>query len=60
MNIKTIIAALLVSSSFAVNALDLEYLSDLIAIPSVSADIKEVNRSMRFTRDYLVKRGDHV
>lgn len=59
MNIKTIIAALLVSSSFAVNALDLEYLSDLIAIPSVSADIKEVNRSMRFTRDYLVKRGVH-
>lgn len=59
MNIKTIIAALLVFSSFAVNALDLEYLSDLIAIPSVSADIKEVNRSMRFTRDYLVKRGVH-
>ena len=59
MNIKTIIAASLVSSSFAVNALDLEYLSDLIAIPSVSADIKEVNRSMRFTRDYLVKRGVH-
>lgn len=59
MNIKTIIAALLVSSSFAVNALDLEYLSELIAIPSVSADIKEVNRSMRFTRDYLVKRGVH-
>ena len=59
MNIKTIIAALLVSSSFAVNALDLEYLSELIAIPSVSADIKEVNRSMRFTRDYLVKHGVH-
>lgn len=59
MNIKTIIAASLVSSSFAVKALDLEYLSDLIAIPSVSADIKEVNRSMRFTRDYLVKRGVH-
>ena len=59
MNIKTIIAACLVSSSFAVKALDLEYLSDLIAIPSVSADIKEVNRSMRFTRDYLVKRGVH-
>ena len=59
MNIKTIIAVGLVSSSFAVNALDLEYLSELIAIPSVSADIKEVNRSMRFTRDYLVKRGVH-
>ena len=59
MNIKTIIAVGLVFSSFAVNALDLEYLSELIAIPSVSADIKEVNRSMRFTRDYLVKRGVH-
>lgn len=59
MNIKTIIAVGLVSSSFVVNALDLEYLSELIAIPSVSADIKEVNRSMRFTRDYLVKRGVH-
>ena len=59
MNVKTIIAVGLVSSSFAVNALDLEYLSELIAIPSVSADIKEVNRSMRFTRDYLVKRGVH-
>ena len=40
-----------------VNALDLDYLSDLIAIPSVSADTKEVNRSMQFTRDYLAKRG---
>ena len=59
MNIKTIIAVGLVFSSLAVNALDLEYLSELIAIPSVSADIKEVNRSMRFTRDYLVKRGVH-
>lgn len=46
-------------SAFASKAIDLEYVADLIAIPSVSADIKEVNCSMRFTRDYLVKRGVH-
>ena len=57
MNIKNLIGIGLISASFAANALDLDYLSDLVAIPSVSADIKEVNRSMQFTRDYLVKRG---
>ena len=57
MNIKNLIGLGLISASFAANALDLDYLSDLVAIPSVSADIKEVNRSMQFTRDYLVKRG---
>lgn len=57
MNTKTLLLSALASLSLTVNALDLDYLSDLIAIPSVSADIKEVNRSMQFTRDYLVKRG---
>ena len=57
MNTKTLLLSVLASLSLTVNALDLDYLSDLIAIPSVSADIKEVNRSMQFTRDYLVKRG---
>lgn len=57
MNTKTLLLSALASLSLTVNALDLDYLSDLIAIPSVSADIKEVNRSMQFTRDYLAKRG---
>lgn len=57
MNTKTLLLSALASLSLTVNAIDLDYLSDLIAIPSVSADIKEVNRSMQFTRDYLVKRG---
>lgn len=57
MNTKTLLLSALASLSLTVNALDLDYLSDLIAIPSVSADIKEVNRSMQFTRDYLTKRG---
>lgn len=57
MNTKTLLLSAIASLSLTVNALDLDYLSDLIAIPSVSADIKEVNRSMQFTRDYLAKRG---
>ena len=57
MNTKTLLLSAIASLSLTVNALDLDYLSDLIAIPSVSADIKEVNRSMQFTRDYLTKRG---
>lgn len=57
MNTKTLLLSALASLSLTVNALDLDYLTDLIAIPSVSADIKEVNRSMQFTRDYLTKRG---
>ncbi|MBO5905018.1 MAG: M20/M25/M40 family metallo-hydrolase [Kiritimatiellae bacterium] len=57
MNTKTLLLSAIASLSLMVNALDLDYLSDLIAIPSVSADTKEVNRSMQFTRDYLAKRG---
>lgn len=57
MNTKTLLLSALAALSLTVNALDLDYLSELIAIPSVSADIKEVNRSMQFTRDYLAKRG---
>lgn len=59
MNKKSLAAAIAISATFTAGALDLDYLTDLVAIPSVSADIAEVNRSMRFTRDYLVKRGVH-
>lgn len=51
------VAAALVASS--VQALDMDFFEKLIAIPSVSGNIKEVNNSMRFMRDYLAKRGVH-
>lgn len=38
-------------------ATDMEFLKELVAIPSASADIPQVNRAMRAMKDYLEKRG---
>jgi acetylornithine deacetylase len=38
-------------------AYDVDFLRRLIAVPSVSADIPEVNRAMRLMADYLSARG---
>lgn len=57
MNKKIFFTTVFASASLVATALDLDYLAELVAIPSVSAEINEVNKSMRFTRDYLVKRG---
>ena len=38
-------------------AADMEFLKELVAIPSASADIPQVNRAMRTMKDYLEKRG---
>ncbi len=57
MNKKIFFTTVFASASLVAAALDLDYLTELVAIPSVSAEINEVNKSMRFTRDYLVKRG---
>ena len=41
----------------AASAVDLEFLKDLIRIPSVSADVTEVNRAAEFTRHYAESKG---
>jgi len=41
----------------AASSVDLEFLKDLIRIPSVSADVAEVNRAAEFTRRYAVSKG---
>jgi acetylornithine deacetylase/succinyl-diaminopimelate desuccinylase-like protein len=38
-------------------ATDMEFLKELVAIPSASADIPQVNRAMHTMKDYLEKRG---
>jgi acetylornithine deacetylase/succinyl-diaminopimelate desuccinylase-like protein len=44
---------------FGTRAADIDFLEKLIAIPSVSANIAEVNNATRCMRDYLVERGVH-
>ena len=39
------------------SAVDMDLLRDLVAIPSSSVDVPQVNRAMRLMRDYLEKRG---
>ena len=41
----------------AASVVDLEFLKDLIRIPSVSADVAEVNRAAEFTRRYAESKG---
>ena len=38
-------------------AVDVGFLRELVAVPSVSEDIPQINRAMRMTRTYLEKRG---
>ena len=54
--IKTVFAAT-AAAAMAANAMDAEFLRELIAIPSVSADIAQVNRASRAMKAYLEKRG---
>jgi acetylornithine deacetylase/succinyl-diaminopimelate desuccinylase-like protein len=44
---------------FCAQAVDIDFLEKLVAIPSVSADIPEVNRATRFMEGYLSRRGVH-
>lgn len=53
---KSVIFAFMMTALSA-NAIDVDFLEKLVAIPSVSADIKEVNNASRFVRDYLEKHG---
>jgi acetylornithine deacetylase len=55
---KKLLAFSAVSAAvLSAQALDMDLFEKLVAIPSVSANIKEVNRATRFVQDYLVKRG---
>ena len=54
---KRVIFLSLVASALAANAVDVEFFRELVAIPSVSVDIAQVNRAMRAMKAYLEKRG---
>jgi acetylornithine deacetylase/succinyl-diaminopimelate desuccinylase-like protein len=56
--VKTLSAAM-VAASLSAHAFDMDFFEQLVAIPSVSANVKEVNRATDFVKDYLVKRGVH-
>lgn len=42
---------------FNVSAIDVDFLQELVAIPSVSTDIPQVNRAVQAMKAYLEKRG---
>ena len=54
---KTLAFAAATAACMAAQALDVEFLREMIAIPSVSADIPQVNRAVRTMKAYLEKRG---
>ena len=54
---KTIMLAIAISASAMAQAIDVDFLREMIAIPSVSADIPQVNRAVRAMKAYLEKRG---
>lgn len=55
---KKLLAFAAVSAvALSAHALDMDFFEKLVAIPSVSKNIKEVNKATRFVQDYLVKRG---
>ena len=54
-----VLGACLATSSVFSSAVDLDFLKDLIRIPSVSDDVAEVNRAAEFTRRYAESRGLH-
>ena len=58
MNMKKMaMMALAVSAFVAVQAIDVDFLRELVAIPSVSDDIPQVNRAVRTMKAYLEKHG---
>ena len=56
-NVAMIVACLATSGHAAASSVDLEFLKGLIRIPSVSADVAEVNRAAEFTRRYAESKG---
>ena len=54
-----IASAAAVGISSGVYAVNIDFLEKLIAIPSVTADIPEVNKASRCMKDYLSRRGIH-
>ena len=54
---KTLAFAAAAAACMAAHALDVEFLREMIAIPSVSADVPQVNRAVRTMKAYLEKRG---
>ena len=56
---RTFLAAGIAAMSLCAHAVDVDFLEKLVAIPSVSADIGEVNRATRFVQEYLASRGVH-
>ena len=50
-------ACLVAGELAAATSVDLEFLKDLMRIPSVSADVAEVNRAAEFTRRYAESKG---
>ena len=52
-------AAAFAGKPSCIYAADIDFLGKLIAIPSVSADMDEVNRATRCMRDYLAGHGVH-
>ena len=54
---KTMLIAMAVSAAAAAQAIDVDFLREMVAIPSVSTDIPQVNRAVRTMKAYLEKRG---
>ena len=55
---KILLAAVLAAAApAAVQALDVDFLRELVAIPSVSADLPQLNRAVRAMKGYLETRG---
>ena len=54
---KIMVMAMAVSAFAAAQAIDVDFLRELVAIPSVSTDIPQVNRAVRTMKAYLEKRG---
>lgn len=56
-NMKKAILILAATAAASAQAVDVDFLRELVAIPSVSADIPQVNRATRAMKAYLEKRG---
>ena len=54
-----VVAAAAAVASFSAEAVDVDFLGEMIAIPSVSADVGQVNRAVEAMKAYLEKSGVH-
>ena len=57
MKMKSVVVGAALLAMPAASAVDLDLLKELVAIPSSSVDIPQVNRAMRTMKAYLEKRG---